>query len=142
VELTLDLASQVSSVPRQQLRAWLSDGTAWKKLVALVEAQGGDSTALERILEVHRAPIIRDLRSPAAGRITRMDAGAIGRACVALGAGRAKASDRIDFTVGFSAIRKVGEEVATGEPLLRMHSRSEESLRAVQPDIERAIEII
>jgi pyrimidine-nucleoside phosphorylase len=142
VELTLDLASRVSSVSRDQLRAWLSDGTAWKKFVALVEAQGGDASALERVLEVHRAPIIRDLPSPAAGRITRVDAGAIGRACVALGAGRAKASDRIDFAVGFSAIRKVGEEVATGEPLLRMHSRSEESLRAVQPDIERAIEIL
>jgi hypothetical protein len=37
-----------------------------------------------------------------------MDAGAMGRAGVALGAGRTKASDRIDFAVGFSAIRKVG----------------------------------
>ena len=128
VELTLDLATCVSSVTRDQFYAWLGDGTAWKKFVALVEAQGGDASALERILEVHRAPIIRNLPSPAAGRITRMDAGAIGHACTALGAGRAQASDRIDFAVGFSAIRKVGDSIGKDEPLLLIHARDESTL--------------
>jgi pyrimidine-nucleoside phosphorylase len=141
VELTLDLATRVSCVPREKLRAWLDDGTAWNKFVALVEVQGGDGTALERILKLHHAPVIRDLPSPTTGRLTRMDAGAIGRACVALGAGRAKSTDRIDFAVGFSAIRKVGDTIAEGEPLLRIHARTDESLRGVQPDLERAIEI-
>ena len=142
VALTLDLAAQVSTFPRERLAAWLGDGTAWEKFVAMVEAQSGDASALERIFEIHRAPIIHDLPAPASGRITRMDAGTIGRACVALGAGRAKASDAIDFAVGVSAIRKVGETVARGEPLLRVHARSEASLRAVLPDFERAVEIL
>ncbi len=54
-ELTLDLAAQVSTVSRAQLTQWLSDGTAWRKFVALVEAQQGDATALERMVETHRA---------------------------------------------------------------------------------------
>ena len=141
VELTLDLAAQVSSVSRERLAAWLGDGTAWRKFVAMVEAQGGDATALERIAEVHRAPCIHDVVAVAGGKIARMDAGTIGRACVALGAGRAKASDAIDFAVGVSAIRKVGETVERGETVLRIHARSAESLRPVLAGFERAIEI-
>ena len=141
VTLTLDLAAQVSNVPREQLAAWLADGTAWRKFVAMVEAQGGKASALERIAEIHRAPCVRELPAPAAGLITRMDAGTIGRACVALGAGRAKASDAIDFAVGVSAIRKVGERIERGETLMRIHARSEASLDAVLPDFARAVEV-
>ncbi len=142
VELTLNLAAQVSNVSREQLATWLQDGTAWKKFVALVEAQGGDATALERMETVHAAPIIRDFPAPQAGRLNRLDAGQIGRACVALGAGRAKASDTIDFAVGCDAFLKVGCTVERGAPLLRIHARTESVYQSVLPMIEKAIEII
>ena len=141
IGLTLDLAEKVASVPRAQLARWLEDGTAWRKFVALVEAQGGDAGALERMVEVHRAPIVHELCASQSGQVIRMDAGGIGRACVALGAGRAKASDTIDFAVGVSAIRSVGATVQRGEPLLRIHARSEASLRAVLPLIEAAVSV-
>ena len=139
IDLTLDLAEKVADAPREQLVQWLQDGTAWRKFVALIEAQGGDATALERITEVHRAPIVHEVCASQSGRITRMDAGGIGRACVVLGAGRAKASDGIDFAVGISAIQSVGTAVARGEPLLHIHARSEASLRAALPLIEAAV---
>ena len=139
--LTLDLAEKVASVPRAQLACWLDDGTAWRKFTALVEAQGGDATALERLLEIHRAPIIHELCAAHSGRLVRMDAGDIGRACVQLGAGRAKSSDAIDFAVGVSAIRSTGATVQRGEPLLRIHARSAASLQAVLPLIEGAVSV-
>jgi pyrimidine-nucleoside phosphorylase len=142
VELTLDLCAGVANSPRAQLARWLEDGTAWKKWVALVEAQGGDATALERLTEIHRAPIIRDLPAPGTGTITRMDAGLIGRACVTLGAGRAKASDAIDFAVGCDQIRKVGEPLKKGEPFLRIHARDEASLSKALPDFEAACSVV
>ncbi len=141
VALTLDLAMQVTERPREVLARWLEDGTAWRRFVAMVEAQGGDATALERLGEIHRAPIIREVPAPTAGTLARMDAGVIGRACVALGAGRAKASDTIDFAVGVSAVRKVGERVSAGEPVLKIHARTETALREVLPRIEDAISI-
>jgi pyrimidine-nucleoside phosphorylase len=141
VELTLDLGTQVASVPREALAEWLGDGRAWEKLRAMVEAQGGDATALERITEVHRAPYIRTLPAPISGRLARVDACTLGRACVALGAGRAKASDTIDFAVGLSAVRKVGDFVEKGEPVMTVHARSEASLGAAWAEIESAIEI-
>ena len=141
IDLTLDLAEKVADAPRAQLARWLQDGTAWKKFVALVEAQGGDATALERIGEIHRAPVVHEFCAAQSGCLTRMDAGGIGRACVALGAGRAKASDSIDFAVGVSAIQSVGATVQRGEPLLRIHARSEACLQAVLPLLDAAVGI-
>jgi len=141
VKLTLDLAECVSSTPREKLEKWLCHGTAWEKFVALVEAQNGDSTALEKIAEVHRAPVQFDLRAKRDGIVEKMDAGLIGRACVQLGAGRAKASDAIDFSVGCSAMKKCGERIERGEPLLTIHARSQRDVEAVLPLFQTAAKI-
>lgn len=141
VALTLDLAERVADAPRASLERWLRDGTAWRKFVAMVEAQSGDSTTLERLADVHRAPVIHELRAPRSGHISAVNAGAIGRACVELGGGRSKASDAIDFAVGFDRIKKVGAAVSVGEPLLRIHARNQQSLEALLPKIAAAIEI-
>jgi len=57
IELTLDLAEQVSSAPRAKLAGWLSDGMAWRKFISLVYAQDGDASTLEKLAEVRRAVI-------------------------------------------------------------------------------------
>src|SRR3954451_897139 len=61
IALILDLATKVSSVSREQLAARLKDGRAWRKFVALVEAQNGDARAVEHLTEVLRAPIQHSL---------------------------------------------------------------------------------
>ncbi len=138
IELTLDLAAKVATASRAQLAEWLRDGSAWAKFVALVEAQEGDATALENLRERHSAPIVHPLPSPRGGVIDRMDAGAIGRAVLFLGAGRAQATDAVDFTVGVSALRKPGERVESGEPLMLIHARRESDLAVVLPLLQGA----
>jgi pyrimidine-nucleoside phosphorylase len=140
--LTLDLSERVSNVPRAKLEQWLDDGTAWKKFVAMVEAQDGDATKLESLCKVHRAPVQFDLVAENDGVLHAVDAGKIGTACVLLGAGRQKTTDTIDFAVGCSAIKKIGASVAKGEPVLRIHARSEASLQAVLPRFREAVEIV
>ena len=139
VALTLDLAERVTSTPRAKLAGWLDDGTAWRKWVQLVEAQGGDASAMERILEIHRAPLQQQIRAERSGRIVRMDAELIGRAVVLLGGGRAKASDAIDYAVGVSDVAKVGALVSAGEPLLTIHARDTATLAPAFAFIERAL---
>jgi thymidine phosphorylase len=73
--------------------------------------------------------------------VKKMDAELIGRASVLLGGGRQRAEDRIDFAVGFSAIKKVGEKVQVDEPVLSIHARSEHSLISVMPLLESAVSI-
>jgi pyrimidine-nucleoside phosphorylase len=139
VSLTLDLCAFVSERPREIFAAHLASGAAWQKFVALVEAQGGDASALEKMDAIHAAPVIETFEAPRAGRVARMDAGEIGRASVRLGAGRRLASDAVDFAVGFSEIRKVGEWVAAGEPLLKIHARTAEAAVEALRALEGAI---
>src|SRR5256714_1140958 len=115
IKLIVDLAEKVSETPRAQLEKRLQDGSAWKKFVSLVYAQDGDATALEKILDQHRAPIIQPWPAKSAGTVKKIDAELIGRASVQLGAGRQKADDAIDFPVGFSQITKGGEHVDLDE---------------------------
>lgn len=139
--LTLDLAEKVSTVSREQLSRWLDDGSAWKKWVQLVEAQGGDAKALESMRDTHKAPATHTLEASAGGTVQTVDAGTIGLACVMLGAGRNKATDTIDFAVGCDQIIKTGTPVAKGDPLLRIHARSQSSLEELLPSFQAAITI-
>src|SRR6266567_5271925 len=138
VKLIVDLAKKVSTTPRKDLEKRLKDGSAWKKFVSLVYAQDGDATALEKILELHRAPVVQPLRAKSAGVVKKMDAESTGRASFLLGAGRQKAGDAIDFAVGISGIKKIGEHVDPDEPLLFVHARTQQSLDSVLPILKKA----
>src|SRR5438477_430597 len=61
IELTLNLAAEVATAPRAQLARWLNDGRAWKKFVALVEAQDGNAAALEKMTSLPAAPVIHPM---------------------------------------------------------------------------------
>jgi pyrimidine-nucleoside phosphorylase len=141
VKLILDLAEKIATAPRKKFQQWLKDGSAWKKFVALVYAQDGDATTLEKLLKIRRAPIIEPFLAKKSGTVKKMDAEAIGRASVLLGGGRHKADDKIDFAVGFSGIKKIGEKVPAGEPLMKVHARTESTLAFVLPLLENAVEI-
>src|SRR5947207_7983335 len=141
VKLVLDFAEKVSETPRAQLEKRLKDGTAWKKFISLVYAQDGDATLVEKLLETHTAPIVQPFPAASAGKVKRMDAELIGRASVILGAGRQRSGDSIDFAVGFSQIKKIGEKVEAGEALFRIHARNERSIVNIMPLIEKAVEV-
>jgi pyrimidine-nucleoside phosphorylase len=141
VTLTLDLAEKVASVPRAVLRGWLEDGTAWRKFVAMVEAQGGDANAAERIREVQGAPLVREIPAPKSGTIERIDAGSIGRACVLLGAGRARATDRVDHRVGCTLLRRSGGTIERGEPWRRVHASDADGSARALPIFQAALQL-
>src|SRR2546421_876643 len=140
-KLVLDLAEQVSTAKRAQLATWLKDGTAWRKFISLVYAQDGDASSLEKLGELHRAPVIQPFVAKSAGKVTKMDAETIGRASLLLGGGRQTADDAIDFAVGLSGIRKIGERVEKGQSLLFVNARNDQTLRAVLPLLEKAVAV-
>ena len=141
VDLVLDLAEQVSTASRAKLAGWLSDGTAWRKFISLVYAQDGDASSLEKIADVHRAPIIHPLLARSGGKVKKMDAEIIGRVSLLLGGGRQTVEDAVDFAVGLSEIKKIGEPIEAGEPLLSVHARDDQTLLSVLPLLETAVEI-
>jgi len=58
-----------------------------------------------------------------------------------LGAGRQKAGDAVDFAVGLSGLKKIGERVEAMEPLLFVNARDHHMVALVQPLLEKAVEI-
>lgn len=137
--VVLDLSEAIAGVPRATLEKLLDDGSARRKFDALVAAQGGNPADLPRLAELHHAPIIREVPAPMGGVVRRVDAGLIGQAAVQLGAGRARASDGVDFAVGFDHLVKCGETVHHGQPLCRIHARTAVDFEMAEAMVEKAV---
>jgi thymidine phosphorylase len=98
----------------------LSSGRAMEVFDEMVRFQGGDLTR-----DMPRAAHHHAVRADAGGYIGALDALAIGRAAMRLGAGRARKEDDIDHGAGIECLAKVGDRVEEGEPVLLLHANDE-----------------
>ena len=73
--------------------------------------------------------------------MTALKAGVIGRAAVALGAGRQRTDDRVDPRVGFDAIAKTGARLDRGDVVLRVHAGSEAAADEAMAAVARAVHL-
>jgi len=108
---------------RARLRAAIADGSAAAVARRMVTAQGGDPRAVDDPAVFAKAPLQRPLLAPRSGFITAIDTHAVGVAGVALGAGRVRAEDTVDSSVGFVFARNVGDAVAAGDVLAWVHAQ-------------------
>ena len=132
--LVLGGAAPDAASARAAMEEKLASGAALETFARMVEAQGGDprvADAPEKVLP--QAPAVLDVPAPRDGTVARADADGIGRVVLLLGGGRRAVTDAIDFSVGVSGLRKVGETVAAGEPLVRLHARSRAEAEALAP---------
>ena len=110
----------------------LDDGTAWNKFVEWITAQGGDPAVLHDPDLLPKAPLVETVPAPQSGYVAALDAVEVGLTSVMLGGGRTKKSDPIDYGVGIVHHAKVGNYVATGDPLLTIHANSADTLAAAR----------
>jgi len=75
------------------------------------------------------------------GAVLRFDAGQVGQAALELGAGRGKASDRIDPRVGFDCLIKVGQQIAKGDRIARVHAADEASAARAADALQTALTV-
>lgn len=123
------------------LRGHLTSGAAFRRFRRMVELQGGDVKVIDNPDLLPAAKIVRPFPSSRSGYVAEANADAIGRACVILGAGRAKTEDPVDFAVGVTGIAKVGEKVQKGQPLLTIHANEEARLRQALELLQRAFKV-
>lgn len=126
--MILGKVTKSRSQARAQLEEALASGEAFSRFREMVELHGGDVGVVDHPERLPRAKIIVPYPAPTAGFVALADAESIGKACVVLGAGRTKTDDAVDFAVGVSGIRKIGEPVKKGEPLLVIHANDEKRL--------------
>jgi pyrimidine-nucleoside phosphorylase len=123
---------------RQRLVRAVEDGSAVRKLKELVQAQGGDPRAIDDYALLPQARATSDVVAPQDGFVTAIDTEAVGLAAVALGAGRQRVDGQIDPAVGFTLLRKVGEPVKSGEPVVRVHYNDPTPLADVRARLHAA----
>jgi pyrimidine-nucleoside phosphorylase len=107
----------------------LSSGAAREKFKQMIAWQGGDARVVDDPGLLPAASRSHAVAAPKAGVVQALDALLIGRAAVALGAGRDKKGDRVDLAAGLLLHRKPGEAVAAGEPVLELRYNDETRLQ-------------
>ncbi len=66
----------------------------------------------------------------------RIEAKNIGQAVVNLGGGRMRKEDVVDYAVGIEVLKKIGDKVDEGEPLVNIYT-NQESLAMLQVEFLR-----
>jgi pyrimidine-nucleoside phosphorylase len=122
--LILAGAAKGAADARAMLERSISSGAALGKFRDMVAAQGGDVRVADDSGRLPQAKLRKALASPRSGFVTDVDAMGVALAALRLGAGRARAEDKVDHAVGVDHLVKVGDPVKAGAPLCRIHARS------------------
>jgi len=149
LEVTLALCSEMlisgklaasEEEARRKLLQVLENGQAADVFARMVAAQGGPADFIER----HEAYLPQPMLSKAvyaerSGIVSSMDTRALGMAVVAMGGGRQRASDAIDYSVGLSDMITLGERADTQRPLAIVHASSEASWLQAAAAVKAAV---
>ncbi|MFP3154778.1 pyrimidine-nucleoside phosphorylase [Lachnospiraceae bacterium ZAX-1] len=110
---------------RQMAQASIDSRQAFERLIAMVEAQGGDSSVIKNPDLFAKAPYSFEVHTDFDGYVTAIDTQSCGIASVMLGAGRETVSSVIDFSAGIVLKRKVGDNVKKGDVLAILYASDE-----------------
>jgi len=122
-------------------RARLADGSAWRRFLDNVEAQGGRGEELLDPARGPRAAHRRALRAPRGGYLARLDAYRFGVASGLLGASRARKEDPVLPEVGIELVKVAGEAVREGEELAVLHARDPGRLEQAERLLAEAVTV-
>jgi pyrimidine-nucleoside phosphorylase len=114
----------------KRVRASLASGEGLEKFRDVIRLQGGDPRVADDYHRLPTAPHRHLVRAERAGYVHGFEAETVGRATVALGAGRDRVEDGIDPAVGIVVKANCGDYVQSGEPLIEMHFRETSRLQA------------
>ena len=120
----------------------ISSGKAYKKFKEFISGQGGDVSfveSLESAVDVDK--ISYEYRASKTGVISSVDAQLIGRASLALGAGRVNKESEIDLYAGIIFNKVVGDFVNEGDVIATLYAASSDKLEAAKALIEESVSV-
>ncbi len=110
---------------KQAVERVIEDGSAYKKFLEMIKAQGGAAPWLEDASKYPMPKHSKKLAAPKRGYVHNINAGMIARGVHFLSQGK---NGKVDPYVGVTEIKKVGTQVKQGEPLLMIHYNDETNL--------------
>lgn len=106
---------------RKILEQTIASGAALDKLRELIRLQHGDTAVVDDFSPLPRAKVTVPVKAVDRGYVHRLRAETVGRAAMALGAGRETKDDPVDLAVGVVLVKKVGDRVDPGDELAMIH---------------------
>ena len=119
----------------------ITSGAALDRFRRIIEVQGGDPRVVDDVSRLPHADDHRVVKAARSGYLVRMDAELVGRASVALGAGRDRVEDPVDPAVGIMVNARPGDKISAGDALLDVSYRDEGRLGRALELLTRAIVI-
>lgn len=129
IELATDMVSMGKEISKHDAKLLVLDslnkGRAYEKFLELVTAQGGNIDKIKVSDKRQRIKADRD------GTVKKIDALAVGKLSVELGAGRRTKEDKIDYTVGIKLHKLVGDKVRQGDILATLYVKEKINLKDI-----------
>jgi pyrimidine-nucleoside phosphorylase len=143
MEVTLELGAELlvvakressTAAARKRLEKVISSGAGLEKFREMVVAQGGDLDAPRPVAPPHEIPAATD------GYVTAIDTERLGYVVINLGGGRRQLGDKLDLSVGFEMLVRLGDKVEPHQPLARIFANAD-AVAHVKRDLLAAIRI-
>jgi len=112
----------------QKIQELYASGAGFNKLAEIIAAQGGVIRRDEEYYGLPQARFKEVYPAGESGYIQSIDALEVGRAAMALGAGRAQLGDKIDYSAGVELLKKPGDYVNRGEACALLHTNCREKI--------------
>ncbi|AEJ20100.1 thymidine phosphorylase [Gracilinema caldarium] len=150
MEVTLELAARMvvlggkaktAQEGRAMCEAALASGKPRELFLNNVRSQGGNPDQLLELRGRYRSPFSMEIRAPRSGYISHIDAYQIGLAGVHLGVGRNRTEDVVSPTAGIQFHKRYGDLVQSGDIVMTVWGKSDQSLKDAKPLIEGALQI-
>ena len=122
---------------RKQIDQVIRSGKALSKFKEMVERQGGGSSFIGDG-KLSQAKFNMEVLSNEEGYVTSLNARAIGKASVSLGAGREALDAKISHSAGIILHKKIGDFVEKGEVLAELRTDKEETLLEGERNVREA----
>jgi pyrimidine-nucleoside phosphorylase len=129
--LILGKKAKDATEARALLQAAIASGSAARVMEKMVAAQGGDASVVAKPDKLAIAPEASVVKAPRNGFVIGIDALALGLAGVAMGAGRTRADQAVDPSVGINIERKPGDAVDEGDVVARLFLRDRSAAAAL-----------
>ena len=122
----------------EKCRKTIEDGSAYRKLLDLIQVQGGNVDAIENLERYPLPQFTMEVKSSEHGFISEIDPFELGLTSISLGAVREKIDDVIDMKAGILLKKKVGDAVDIGDSLAVFYTDRENVLAASRERITKA----
>ena len=120
----------------------LRDGRAAERFAQMIAGMGGPVKFTENWARfLPEATVIREVLAQQSGFITAINGEALGMAVVAMGGGRSVETDRINPSVGYTDVVRLGAKVSKGQPLGVVHAGRPDRADAAERALRAAIKI-